>query len=541
MLASLVRRNLLLIAIFLLALVVRLWGIDHQINTDENKLVVPSVKLAQGKQEPLLYPQGTHYPHFYHYVLSAAYLPVTLLRPEMAFDSYYSNIFLVIGRVVTAVLGAATIFPLYLLVRRLTNARTALTAAVFLAVLPIHVKYSHYAHVDAPLAFFTTWVIVAAQYLWQTGKARWYVLTGVAVGLSGAVLYTGFVMGTALLLAHARRWRESYYSWRTLFRPAFITALLAIPITFLVVSPYSLIKRDEVWQVYQRINARAVAGDLGYTRTSLLWPIFNESRDWGLPFTSASIFEEFNPAIMILAAAGVLWLGYRRRWQEIALLGITGVVAYLAISGYVKMSAIKRFLPLAPLVAALAAIAVDALFSRFAPLWRGRAVAQSVAVLLIVAPSLYLVIGFDQAYAHGSTHVAAVEWARANIPKGSTILQHTPLVLLPPDDPDYTVVRLDEVYANFNPHDPEVGHDRAKTVEYWVNERGVDIIYFDGRMVDRYSEPTSMALYPETTASYREFFSDIQARGRRIYHIAPQLYKLAGPEVSLYDVSHLAR
>lgn len=523
----------------MLALGTRLWGIDHQINTDENKLVVPSVKMARGEQVPLLYPKGTYYPHLYHYILAATFVPVTLLQPELTFDNYYTNVFLLIGRVTTALLGAATVFPLYALLRPMSNRRIALLSALLLAVVPIHVKYSHYAHVDAPLAFFTTLAIMAAQRVWATGKTKWYILTGIFIGLSGAVLYTGFVIGIALLFAHFYRWQQAKYRWQALVRPAFIGSLLIIPLTFIVVSPYSLLERREVWQTYQRINERALAGDLGYTRTSLWWPLFNSSQDWGIPFTSASIFKEFNPLLVGMAGIGLLLAACRKQWQTVALLGGTVLVTYLVITGHVRMSAIKRFLPLAPLVAALGAIGCHYLATTLNLPKKWQTVLTAALIIAIVIPSLYHIIGFDRAYAHGSTHVAAVAWTRENLPKGTVILQHSPLVLLPPDDPDYHIVRLGEVYANFNAQDPESGHDRAKTLDDWIEREHIDVVYMDARMVDRYWDATSMALYPETTASYRAFYEDIRQRGKLLYHITPTLNGLAGPEVELYDVSHL--
>lgn len=58
-------------------------------------------------------------------------------------------------------------------------------------------------------------------------------------------------------------------------------------------------------------------------------------------------------------------------------------------------------------------------------------------------------------------------------------------------------------------------------------------------MVDRYYEPTSIKLFPETTASYRSFYDDIRQRGTLLYHIEPQLGVIAGPELELYDVRHI--
>ena len=54
------------------------------------------------------------------------------------------------GRALGVAAGTATIVGLYRLAARLTDHRTAMAAAIFLAVSPLHVRDSHYVKHDVP-------------------------------------------------------------------------------------------------------------------------------------------------------------------------------------------------------------------------------------------------------------------------------------------------------------------------------------------------------------------------------------------------------
>jgi hypothetical protein len=98
---------------------------------------------------------------------------------------------------------------------------------------------------------------------------------------------------------------------------------------------------------------------------------------------------------------------------------------------------------------------------------------------------------------------------------------------------------MDEVYANFNPDNPEVKYDRARSIEEWILKSGIEYVVMDSRIVDRYYDATSVRLYPETTASYQAFYDDVRTRGKRVYIIAPEPWVIAGSRIEIYDVRHL--
>lgn len=529
-----------LMSILLTALVVRLWGINHQIYTDENKVITPSVQLAQGKQKPLLYPKGSYYPHFYHYILGASF--VTPAFMQIPYPSSNTNVdtYTLIARIITAVIGTATVYIVYKIGEQLFDANLGYVAAIFFAFLPLHVKYSHYAHVDIPLTLITTLALWTSLRLWNTGQKRWYVMTGVATGIAGATHYTGFVIGIVLLLSHAAIIvRKRSYTLRTVCSRNFLLGILCIPMSFMLATPYTIIEWRESLRIYQQLNLRGAAGDLGYTRPNFIWPLTTTSPDWGLPFTASGLLWESNVLLVGCAGLGLLIALYKRQWQFVVLIGGTMLVMYSAIIGRLPLYAVKRLLPLTPLLSICAAWAIIEMAHLKKP---NRILMQYTAIAVVILISIknsIMDIGFVAAYAGGSTHSMATTWAEQYIPHGSFILQHSPIKLIDWSNPNYTTERFNEVYANFNASDPEVSHDRAKPITDWIAEKRIQYVVMDSRIVDRYFDPTSMTLFPETTASYRALYTSIRTQGRIIYSIQPELWHIAGPRIEIYDVRNI--
>lgn len=528
--------RILLIVIVLGGTLLRIWGFNHKINTDENKVVTPSALLINGEQKPLLFPHSL-YPHLYHYALALTFIPLALTDDEAIYKTQYYTSYLLVARMVTALVGSATILLVYLMGRLLIGTTGGLFAALFFATIPLHVKYSHYTHVDLPLTFMTALTMIIGIYLWKKKTWTWYVLTGIAVGLSAATHYPGFTLGIVLLIAHGAYVFEAPSKIKALVSPRFLVALVLIPLSFALVSPYFVLDWRQQLKTYQLLNNRALAGDLGYTRTSMLWPLTTKSPDWGIPFTATGFIWEVNPIFFVLAISGVLLAALRKRWDLVMVCGATALVLYLSITGYVRMTAVKRLLPLTPILAVLAAYALVTVVQD----WKAsfRRIAIAVITLLIVIPSTWHLIGFNIAYSAGSTHEDAVSWAEQNLPRGSVILQHTPLMLIRWDDERFKTVRLNEVYANLNPADPEVSHDRAQSLDTRISHDGIQFVVLDSRIVDRYYDETSRSLYPETTASYRSFFDDVRKRGTLLYKATPQLWFKAGPRIEIYDVRQI--
>ncbi len=527
------RQTIVAGGILALALLTRLVGVTHHLPTDENKLVGPAAGLRVRDTDRPLAPSGARYPHLGYYLHGGIFSVVGQIVPKDAWDPT------TVARITTVIIGVLTVALTIWLGRHIGGWALGLLGGLFAAVSPLAVKYAHYAHVDPLAAFFMLATVAAAFLLWEKGTRRWYVTTGVLTGLAAASQYYGIMVGIALVFAHAG-WalRQSHW-WRTLLRPAFIVGLFMIPLTFALTNPWKLIERQEARAIYHGLSLRAAGGDLGYTSSDLLWPLLTQSPDWGLSFTVSGFVWEMPLAVFLLAVGGVIVAAWRRDYRAVVLLGGVLFVLYIVMAAYVRMHAVKRFLPLTPLLALAAAYGVV-----YAPalLPRARAVARGTAIglaLVGVGGALWNVGAFDRAYAGEATLPTAVAWAEEHIPSGATVLQHGPLVFLNPRSTRHTVLLLREEYANIGGRDDRrIADHRAKPLAEWLNQ-GVDYIVLDSRLVDRYYESTSMRLYPEMTASYRAFYDEVRSRGARVFFIEPQPWKSAGPRIELYDVRAL--
>ncbi|HUP01825.1 MAG TPA: glycosyltransferase family 39 protein [Gemmatimonadota bacterium] len=144
-----------------------------------------------------------------------------------------------IARLPYAILSVLEVGALYLLSRDLVGRKVALRAALFLAVLPLHVWYAQEARWYAQWSLLATLSLWALLRLWKTWRPGWAIAYGVATLLD---LYT-FVMSifvlitqmltTLLLPARGPRWTF----WKRAAIAMLGAVLLSLPV-FLVAAGF---------------------------------------------------------------------------------------------------------------------------------------------------------------------------------------------------------------------------------------------------------------------------------------------------------------
>jgi 4-amino-4-deoxy-L-arabinose transferase-like glycosyltransferase len=214
--------------IVLLGLVLRLWGIGwslpdarHPLATyhpDElvNLNAASNADIAQGKIDIQFYNYGA----FYFYLVSFGHtfgrgwglIPSTPPWPEdkpplsdseeRARAAPERAALFLTGRLITALLGTATILVLFALGDRLFGWRTGLMSALLYALTPLAVVHAHFLTVDVPATLFVSLTLLWAARLLTRPTWRDYALAGVWAGLAAATKYnTGLVL-IAPLVAH---------------------------------------------------------------------------------------------------------------------------------------------------------------------------------------------------------------------------------------------------------------------------------------------------------------------------------------------------
>ena len=247
----------ILLLIFILALLLRVWGIGFGFPKlkyqDENITVKAAYGVATGKLDPqqYIYPASTLI-----YGVGALYIPTHFIyklvtTSKLTTEKHFSKNrywFHWVGRYVIALMGAFSSLILYSIGRKLFNRYVGIIAAIFLAVNPLHSWLSHYFTTDIAMTFFLLLCLLGAiKYLQEKDKKKSILLAGTALGLSVATKYPGIIGVIPILTAHIISILRNHSiplisKIKNVFlskNMAFIL-LLAI-VTFSLLSPYLLI------------------------------------------------------------------------------------------------------------------------------------------------------------------------------------------------------------------------------------------------------------------------------------------------------------
>jgi 4-amino-4-deoxy-L-arabinose transferase-like glycosyltransferase len=190
------------IALALIAAVtLRFWALAHglpsRLGADEPEIIERAVRMIKTGD---LNPHFFDYPGLYIYVQAA----VAVVRFVVgATGGLWAGLgqaptegFYLWGRAVTATLGTATVWVVYRSAMR-WDAGTALLAAVLIAVMPLHVRESHYVLTDVPVTFLVMVTLLLSLRAHERSTLRSFALAGAAAGLAAATKYNG---GLAVLM-----------------------------------------------------------------------------------------------------------------------------------------------------------------------------------------------------------------------------------------------------------------------------------------------------------------------------------------------------
>lgn len=211
---------LVLAGILLFSLLFRLWGSGFGLpaysryHPDEHALVTRAAAILWTGDWNL---QRFNYPPFYAYVQALAYAGYFLWGasrgswnevPAFTLPQYYH-----VGRLVTAVLGVATVFVVYQIGRRMFGRRVGLAAAALLGGNYLHIIHSHYATFDVAVGLLAALTLLFSARILDERRARWYLLAGLCAGLAGATKYNGAAALVIPLVAHILSTRWGEWGW----------------------------------------------------------------------------------------------------------------------------------------------------------------------------------------------------------------------------------------------------------------------------------------------------------------------------------------
>jgi len=268
-----------LAAISLLALGLRVWNLDFGLpgvfNMDERPILDRALTFAKGDPNP----HNFLYPTLYLYAIfawEALYFVVGRGLGWFSSLAAFQNAFFVdasghvlAARLLTALVGSATVPAAFLFGRRVGGSAVGLAAALLLAVAPLAVRDAHYVKLDVPVTLFATLALatltrIAAE---PEAAARWrtWAVAGLLAGLAisthyyAAILAVPFAAVAAADVGRSGRWQTS--------AGLLMAAGLATIAGFVLGSPFFVLEPGVIVRDFTELRQVDIDGKATYLST----------------------------------------------------------------------------------------------------------------------------------------------------------------------------------------------------------------------------------------------------------------------------------
>jgi len=401
--------RILLVLVLALSLLARLvairHGLPHAYNADEELHYVPqATRAADGDW----YSGYFENPSGFTDLVAMVYRVVFWGRDVSTMLVEDPAAVFTVARLVSALLGTATVAVVYVAGRGLFDRRAGVWAAALFGFAFLPVFYSHQALNDVPTLLPLTVALVACLAAYERGSWTDMLLAGGAVGIAAATKYLAAPMALVVALAVLLRVVEG----RT--RPVaglvrLTAAALACLVCLLALNPFIVVEFGKFWANFTDQSAQAATVKLGQTGSA--WVGYPATLLWG-----------FGVVPLVLAALGLV-LAWRQDRARTLLVISFPVILYVAMAMQGRYFG-RWMLPIYPALAVFAGYAamraVDALRARF-PRLRERTVVALVAVLALAQPVVD-VVRSDLLLTRTDTRATALTWILEEVPAGDRIV-----------------------------------------------------------------------------------------------------------------------
>jgi Dolichyl-phosphate-mannose-protein mannosyltransferase len=203
-----------LAAVLAIAVLVRAYGIDFGLpfsyEADEHVFMNIAARIAAGGD---LDPRWFGHPGTTTIYLLSGLMTVLfhfgaafgLVDRAAGFESFFNEhpaVTYLGGRILSLIFGVATVFLTYVITRRIFNRSTALGAAAFLAVSPLHVSYSRIIRTDILVGLLALVVFWFCLDILVRRQSKSYFLAGLFTGIGVATKYPMIIVSVTVLAAH---------------------------------------------------------------------------------------------------------------------------------------------------------------------------------------------------------------------------------------------------------------------------------------------------------------------------------------------------
>ncbi|UCF60078.1 MAG: glycosyltransferase family 39 protein [Anaerolineaceae bacterium] len=378
-----------IVGLFFVSLLLRGWAADRMpyvLNDEEASIGMVGWEFVTGGRDNLFSSAWGSYPTLYFWLLSVS---------QILFGRTVNAI-----RWVSAFGGALTVIALYWTARHMFGRRVAIWSAAWLLAFHHHLFFSRVAYNNIWDGCFLILIVGALWKGWNSDDRRYYLLAGLALGLSQFFYITSRLFPVLILL----------WSILALFRSpnrrylaSHLISFWAVAIVVALPLAFHYFSNPEQWLInaqYVSIlnpDLKQAAAALGTTPIGL---VFEQIWVTALGFTVGELQGVYygsgvpllfgiSTVFFLLGVLGAL-LHFREARYNIPILAL---IATILIGGFSTQAPnAQRMLLLPPMLALLVVHPLEEISSRFSDYWeRGRVlifITMSVVVLLMMTENL---------------------------------------------------------------------------------------------------------------------------------------------------------
>lgn len=509
------RPTRLLVIVLILALCFRLWGVGFGLpylyHPDEpGNVIIAQNIFKTGDLNPhyFNYPSLFFYLHALAYVIYFAFgrlIGIFRVPTDVPFPQVITmgcgmtpmpNTFLM-GRLLAALFGVATVFLAYHIGWRLFNSKpVGLLASLMLAISPTHVSNSQLITPDGFLVFFTLLSFLGSVGVLREGKSHDYVLAGLGAGLAASTKYNGALILVSLIAAHFLR-----YGWSGFKKYSLYTSMGLSAAAFLLTTPCALLD----WEAFRagiQFEARHYAtGHAGMEGNTLRWYLSYLLTIEG-PMTLLAILQFIR--------------GFSVRSKNTLALSIFPVT-YFAFINHLVVRNDRTLLPLIPFLLILAAHFTFEAFNRVCYSFPRRLTFFRTTFIILISLTLivplYRTIQSNLRRCTVDSRETARVWIEDNLPPGAKIAAeaYSPFI-----DPQRFLVRGIPKITDF-------------PLTWYIREQFDYLVFAEGMFGRFYREPQR---YAKEISEYEVFFHNLKA---------VRIFKDGGYEVRIYQLSSISK
>jgi hypothetical protein len=505
--------RLLLFAIFVAALLFRLWGmgfgLPQQVHIDEPNLVERAVNIGLDDNFSMSY---FLWPNFMIYLLHFEFIAVAHItcllglfhKPDDFLVTYHvdPSIFLWIGRLTTTIFCLGGMACLYQLGKKIAGTAAGMAAVLIMAFNFLFITHSRYITPDIPAACLMIYVWLCLIDYTDSGRLRMLYSAAFVGGVAVSTKYNAALMLVPVVLTALSRVQQ----WPggdvpKIARRLFVYTPVCIALFvlgFILFTPFSVLdSREFIKQISFQANLQ-YWGHIGMEAKGS--PLFEIVKYF---------YSPYGIALVAFAILGIPSFG---RPLRRALILLSFPVLYLiAVSGWVVWSERYMFYFL-PMIFLAAGMGISSIAGLLTP--NKKEITALLIALAVSAPCIYQ--GIQSAIIMNRTHtvVAAEQWIEENIPHGS-------IMFIEQGGPEpYSISTVKEykldVYPVYAYAQPELTWN-VETLKYTPIEKlrmlqpTPEYIVSTGYTLDRYFDPETRKKYPELVKPWIEYSEFIEA------------------------------